>query len=243
MMSTLTTTRPSTLKAPETEFDRFVYTVSHDLQEPLRLIGSFAKLLNTKCADTLDDDSKKYLEYINENTDRLKSMIYALVDYSRAERNQEPIEPINLEELITDLLTMYSTDIEQSNAQITVGDLPIIEGQPSLIINLLKHLFQNAFEAVGKTPLKISFTCEDAGDQWQFCLEDNGTGMRIVPIERAFEMFRKLDRPDENLGAGLAISNAIVKKHGGKMFAETVPNQGTKMYFTLSKKSHGLPED
>ncbi len=234
-MSILPTPQSPPLKAPETEFDRFVYTISHDLQEPLRLISSFVKLLNTKCASSIPEECQEYLEYITDNTDHMKSMIYSLVDYSRVDRNQEPKEKINLNELVSDILTMYGPEMTVCNATIEMDELPMVVGQPSLIISLLKHLFQNAFEACQDEALHITFTHKSDGDFWEFCLEDNGSGIRIEPVDRAFEMFRKMDRPEQNLGAGLAICSAIVRKHGGKMFVQSVPMKGTKMYFTLPK--------
>jgi len=235
MMSIPTAHKPNVLATPETEFDRFVYTVSHDLQEPLRLVGSFVKLLNTKCGDEISEDGKQYLSYITENTEKMKKMIYALVDYSRVDRNQEAKVLIDLEEVIENIKGMYSPEIDICKASIEYGNLPQINAQPSLVIELLKQLFKNSFEAFDGKPLNICLSCEDDGDMWKFCLADNGMGISCKPLDRIFEIFCKVDRPDENLGAGLAISKAIVNKHGGKMFVESSINQGTKMYFTFPK--------
>lgn len=224
------------LAAPESEFDRFVYTISHDLQEPLRMISSFVKLLNVKCEDDLSDDCNQYLEYITENTDRMKEMIYSLVDYSRVDRNQEELHDLDLTIVINDILTMYSQELSVCEGHIEIGELPIITGQPTLIISLLKHLLKNSFESfVQGRPLKIKVSCEDKNDHWQFCIEDNGCGIPPEHSEHIFEMFRKINRPQENLGAGLAVSRAIVRKHGGKMFAESTPEMGTLVYFTFPK--------
>lgn len=224
------------LAAPESEFDRFVYTISHDLQEPLRMISSFVKLLNVKCEDQLPADCVQYLEYITENSDRMKKMIYSLVDYSRVERNQENVVELDLVDLVNDMLSMYSHELSLCEGSIDIGDLPKISGQPSLIISLLKHLLRNSFEAyVESRPLHIKIECKDKQDHWEFCVGDNGCGIPTEHQEHIFEMFRKVNRPSENLGAGLAICRAIVKKHGGKMFVDSTPDVGTLVYFTIPK--------
>jgi len=235
MSLTVSSDKPK-LAGPESEFDRFVYTVSHDLQEPLRMISSFVRLLNVKCDDDLSDECNQYLEYITENTDRMKKMIYSLVDYSRVDRNREEFQELDLTSVINDILSMYSQELSVCECHIEIGDLPKISGQPTLIISLLKHLLRNSFESfVEGRPLMVKISCEDKNDHWQFCVEDNGCGISLEHREHIFEMFCKINRPEENLGAGLAISRSIVRKHGGKMFVESTPDLGTLVYFALPK--------
>jgi light-regulated signal transduction histidine kinase (bacteriophytochrome) len=235
-MSLLVSSEKPKLAAPESEFDRFVYTVSHDLQEPLRMISSFVHLLNVKCDDDLSNDCNQYLEYITENTDRMKKMIYSLVDYSRVDRNQEEIRELDPTSVINDILSMYSQELSVCECHIEIGNLPKISGQPTLIICLLKHLLRNSFESfVEGRPLMIKISCEDKNDHWQFCVEDNGCGIPLEHSEHVFEMFRKINRPEKNLGSGLAISRSIVRKHGGKIFVGSPPDVGTLVYFALPK--------
>ena len=235
-MSLPASTTKTQLTSPESEFDRFVYTISHDLQEPLRMISSFVKLLNVKCEDSLPDDGHQYLEYITENTDRMKDMIYSLVDYSRVDRNHEQLQELDIAAIIDEILSMYSQEISVCQGHIEIGDLPLIKGQPTLVISLLKHLLRNSFEAyVEGNPLVIKVSCKDEGDQWQFCIEDNGCGIPADHKEHIFEMFRKINRPQSNLGAGLAICSSIIRKHGGKMFVESTPEVETLMYFSFPK--------
>jgi two-component system, chemotaxis family, sensor kinase Cph1 len=220
---------------PITEFDRFVYIVSHDLQEPLRMVSSFISLINKKHADSLPPDCAEYMGYITENADKMNKMIRSLVDYSRVERNREEMVNIDLTILIEDMLTMFGPEMSLSEAAIELDTLPTIKAQPTLILTLFRNIFQNAFENRNQNPLRLALRVRDEGDRWGFSLEDNGLGIDSDHLGSIFEMFRKVDPKSERVGAGLAISQAIVRKYGGVMAAESTKGKGTKISFSLPK--------
>lgn len=226
-----TSTKP--LKTPTTEFERFVYIVSHDLNEPLRMMTSFLDLINKKHGDNLPEEARTYMGYCIENADKMKSMIRALVDYSRVGRNSEDITEIVLGDLMEDLFEMYSGDLELSNASVNYDNLPTVQAQPGLIIDLFKILFQNAFENKRADILQINITSKPLGAFHEFCMEDNGKGIKSVYLDSVCEIFRKADKSTSNIGAGLAIAKAIIEKFGGELRIESEENKGTKVYFTL----------
>ena len=116
------------LKDPETEFDRFVYIVSHDLQEPLRMMTSFVKLLEAKSGDKLDEECSNYLNMSLEHAEKMRRMIYALVDFSRVERTTEEVTNVNLDQMMQDLLSMFAVEIDKHRAIVEIDDMPVVRG-------------------------------------------------------------------------------------------------------------------
>lgn len=223
------------LKDPNTEFDRFVYIVSHDLQEPLRMMTSFVKLLEAKSADVLDSESAGYLKMSLEHGEKMRRMIYALVDYSRVERTTEEVTEVDLDQMMQDLLPMFALEIDKSQAILEIDDLPKVRGRFTQLMTLFRNLLDNVFENIREIPLQLKLTVLDEGDQYRFCLEDNGKGIKDVYLIGVFEMFRKVDPHTINIGAGLAMAKAIVRKHGGEIWAESESGVGTQVYLTLPK--------
>jgi light-regulated signal transduction histidine kinase (bacteriophytochrome) len=223
------------LNDPNTEFDRFVYIVSHDLQEPLRMMTSFVKLLDAKCSDKLDEESTNYLKMSLEHGEKMRRMIYALVDYSRVERTAEEVTQVDLDQMMQDLLPMFAMEIDKNQAILEIDDLPTVKGRFTQLMTLFRNLLDNVFENVREIPLHLKLTVEDEGDQYRFCLEDNGKGIKDVYLVGVFEMFRKVDPNTINIGAGLAMAKAIARKHGGEIWADSQPGVGTRVYLTLPK--------
>lgn len=223
----------SNLAAPSNEFEQFVYIVSHDLNEPLRMMSSFLDLLNKKHGDNLPEEAKLYMNYCMENADKMKRMMRSLVDYSRVGRNSEDIVEIDLGTLMEDLFSMYSHELELSNATVEYNNLPTVKAQTSLIVDLFKILLQNSFENRRTDTLHIKVTAVQLDDKAEFCVSDNGKGIKSVYLDSVCEIFRKADKNSSNIGAGLAIAKAIVEKFGGCLRIESEEDKGTKVYFTL----------
>ncbi|MFT5184945.1 MAG: light-regulated signal transduction histidine kinase (bacteriophytochrome) [Flavobacteriales bacterium] len=221
------------LDTPTNEFERFVYIVSHDLNEPLRMMTSFMDLIDKKHGDSLPEEAQTYIRYCKENADKMKLMMRALVDYSRVGRTTEEITEIVLGDLMEDLFDMFSADLKLSNASVDYKNLPNAHAQPSLIIDLFKILFQNAFENKRSDHLHIKITSQTEGDYHEFCVEDNGKGIKSVYLDSVCEIFRKADKNTPNIGAGLAVAKAIVEKFGGQLRIDSIENKGTKVHFTL----------
>lgn len=221
------------LGTPTNEFERFVYIVSHDLNEPLRMMTSFMDLIDKKHGDSLPEEAQTYMRYCKENADKMKLMMRALVDYSRVGRNSEDVSEIIIGDLMEDLFDMYSCDLELINASVEYDNLPIVHAQPSLIIDLFKILFQNAFENKRSDHLHIKIASKTKDNYHEFCMEDNGKGIKSVYLDSVCEIFRKANQNTPNIGAGLAIAKAIVEKFGGTLRIDSEENKGTKVYFTL----------
>jgi light-regulated signal transduction histidine kinase (bacteriophytochrome) len=225
------------LSSPQSEFDKFVYAVSHDLQEPLRGVSAFLKLLDQKYSDQLDEQAQTYINFTLENAEKMRQMIYALVDLSRVSRNNEEKEVINMNELAANVWLMYNNAPAASGASFIAEDLPQIKGISTQLVQLMQVLFQNSVDNKSEKPLEIHFDCKEEKDLYKFSFADNGKGIPEAYQDSIFEIFRKADPKSGKAGAGLTIARAIVEKHGGKISLTSIEDQGTTVYFTWPKES------
>lgn len=224
---------PSELDAPKDPFEQFVYSVSHDLQEPVRLIMSFQKLFREKYGDQVPEEGAQYLEYAFTNAQKLQDMIRALVDYSRVGRSNEAVMPVDLNTLLKDFKQSYSGEIQRRGATFEVADLPEINGQLSLIASLFQQLVENAFRHTGDGPVNVQVGCETTDTHHEFWVADDGPGIYPPYQAQVFHIFKKAGSTGPGTGAGLAIAEAIVQKHGGTIWLNTETETGTRIHFTL----------
>lgn len=222
------------MKTPEGEYERFLYAVSHDLQEPLRMVTSFVKLLDNRIGADLDEEGRQYLDLAIENADRMKKMIYALVELSRVGRSTEPFEPIVMNDFVSDVIRMYSSDMKASGATIIRKQLPDCEAAPRQLMQLFRIIIQNAFEnAAPDRSLEIEISGEEDENGSLYHIRDNGSGIRDVYLDKVTELFHTVDRSSDRIGSGLAIAKAITQRHGGNLWVSSVENQGTVITFRL----------
>lgn len=217
---------------PNSDHERFLYAVSHDLQEPLRMVTSFLRLLEVKAAGSLDDEAKRYLDMSMENADRMKQMIYALVDLSRVGRDQEASVPIDLNAITKELRCVYSA---QSVAITLDCDCThALSMSPALAVRLMRTLVENAVENRKPEGIQVRITTsKEADGMVRVTVEDNGLGMKPVYQDKVFEIFKRVGTVPGKIGAGLAIAQAIVQKYGGNIQLESQEGQGTIVSFTV----------
>jgi light-regulated signal transduction histidine kinase (bacteriophytochrome) len=226
------------LRSPDGQYEQFLYSVSHDLQEPLRMITSFLKLLENVAGSDLNDDAKEYLNYGLENADRMKRMIYALVELSRVNRSTEPFEEIDMNSFISDIVKMYGTEMKHQGATIVRHEMPNVEASPTQMMQLFRGIIQNAFDNVDpKRSIQIDISGEVKGEFVEYRIEDNGRGINAVYLDKVFEIFKRIDPKSQKVGAGLAIAREIVKRHGGTINIESTEGVGTIVTFRLLRKA------
>lgn len=223
------------LGAPEGEYERFLYSVSHDLQEPLRMISSFLKLLEIKTQGALEDDARQYLNYSIEHAERMKRMIYALVELSRVARSDENVTSIDLNQVMEDLEAMFAHEIEKHNAVIEKAALPEVKMQGDHAVTLLKNLLQNSFDNASDRALRVTISAVELGDRTEVTYRDNGTGIKEVYLDKVFEMFKRVDPQSENIGAGLTIVREIIHKYSGEVRINSTFDEHTTVTFSLPR--------
>jgi len=226
------------LERKNKELEQFAYVASHDMQEPLRTTSSFVELLQQQYKGKLDEKADKYLNFIVQSSDRMKVLIKDLLDYSRIGRKKE-LNKINCNELIKEVLADLDTAIKESNAAITVKELPVISGYPTEMKQLFQNLLMNAmkFKKPGIAP-EIKIEAHRNNGSWEFMCRDNGIGVDKQHQDRIFIIFQRLHTRNEYEGSGIGLAHCkkIVELHGGKIWIESVPQEGSTFHFTFPYK-------
>lgn len=221
------------------ELEQFAYVVSHDLQEPLRMVSSYMQLLERRYKGKLDTSADEFIGYAVDGASRMREMINALLSYARVGTRGKPFEPIDCKEILNLVLTDLKLAIEESEAVITYDSLPTIMGDNVQLKQLFQNLIGNAIKfRREKEPPRINLLARENGDYWLFSLHDNGIGIDPQYVERVFQIFQRLHTQKEypGTGIGLAICKKIVERHGGRIWVESKLNVGSIFYFTIPKK-------
>jgi len=233
------------LAASNSELEQFSYIASHDLQEPLRTIASFLQLLQRRYGQSLDGDAHEFIAFAVDAAGRLQSMIRDLLDYSRIGRSND-LEPVRLGDVLDGALSSLHPAIVENGAVIEPpGELPLVQGVRSELERLFQNLLSNAlkFRVEDRTP-RIAVTCRPEGENWVIAVADNGIGIDAKDHDRLFNIFQRLvpQTRYEGTGIGLASCRKIVEHHGGRIWIESRPGQGTSFLFTLPRHTPHLGE-
>lgn len=234
------------------DLQQFASVASHDLQEPLRKIQVFSKFLKDKSYDELSDQSKQYVEKILNSAHRMKILIVDVLNYSRLSAEDEYIELLDLNTLVEEILDDFDLKINEKNAKVELGKLPVIEGNRGQLRQVFYNLISNAlkFAAPNKPALVIistkEFNAAELGlslmDEEQYCritIQDNGIGFDEKFANSIFNLFEKLNPKSafEGSGIGLAIAKKIIDKHHGLIIARSTPGNGAEFNIVLPLKN------
>ncbi|MEO6220179.1 MAG: PAS domain S-box protein [Ginsengibacter sp.] len=230
------------LEVKNRELEQFAYVASHDLQEPLRTTSSFADLLQKQYSDKLDEKANKYLSFITHSSDRMKVFIKDLLDYSRIGRQKE-VEKIDCNIILTEVIEDLNKLITDEKAVIQAGPLPVVSGYQTEIQQLFQNLLMNAikFRKKNTTP-QIQISANLIQGYWEFAFKDNGIGIEQKHNERIFIIFQRLHTRGEYQGSGIGLSHCkkIVELHGGKIWVNSTPGEGSIFNFTIPATNVGL---
>jgi two-component system, sensor histidine kinase len=230
--------RTSELELKNKELEQFAYVASHDLQEPLRTISGFAELLQKEYRDQLAGNGHKYLEYLSQGSDRMKTLIKDLLDYSRIGREKEA-RLVDSRQLLSEVLADLDKNIRESDTRIHAARLPKLRAYPTELKLLLQNLITNAikFRHPDRKP-EIHIEAAPEPGVWKFMVSDNGIGIEPQFLERIFIIFQRLHSRAkyEGSGIGLAHGKKIAELHGGKIWAESQPGTGSQFFFTISRE-------
>jgi PAS domain S-box-containing protein len=225
--------RTSQLRRANEDLQQFALTASHELQEPARMIEKYTELLREDYRGRLDAEADELIDLVAASTQRLQSLVNDLLAFSRLESRQGPLERVAAGELVERALADLEAAIEESGAVITQDELPVIEANPSQIIQLFVNLIGNAIKFHGDAPPRIHISAQRSGREWTFAVRDNGIGIDPAETESIFTMFRRLNPEVPGSGVGLALCRKIVERHGGRIWVTSRPGQGATFQFTL----------
>ncbi|TDH28814.1 PAS domain S-box protein [Segetibacter sp. 3557_3] len=229
--------RAKELAASNDELERFAYVTSHDLQEPLRMVTSFLQLLQKRYRDKLDAKAHEYIGFAVDGAERMKGLILDLLEYSRVNTNKSELEQVDLNEVAANVLLTYKQLLSETDGSIDITSLPMIKGNRTQLTQLLQNLIGNALKYRRAEPPRIQVTVEEHPQEFEFAVIDNGIGIEERFYHKIFVIFQRLHHKNEysGTGIGLAICKKIIEKHGGRIWVESEPGEGSTFYFTLPK--------
>jgi PAS domain S-box-containing protein len=229
--------RTAQLEAVNKELEAFSYSVSHDLQSPIRHMQSFTELLKKRNRNTLDDKSKLYLEHILGSINRMGRLIEDLLTFSRVSSTSITKIRFDLKELVESIINEdYSIPDRDQKIIWDTEQLGSIEGDPNLLRQVYSNLISNAVKYTRTVKnARIAFGYLQEEGKVLLSVKDNGIGFDNKFADKAFEVFYRLHKEDENAGSGvgLGIVKRIINRCGGEIWAEGKVNGGAAFYFTL----------
>lgn len=232
-------TQTKELERSNEELEQFAFISSHDLQEPLRMISSFMDQLDRKYASQLDDKARQYIHFAKDGAKRMKQIILDLLLYSRVNRPNELQESVNLNMVVSDFLLLRRKLIIEKKAAIHFDQLPVLKTYKAPITQLFHCLLDNALKYTKEdVPPVITIESVDKGKIWEFAIKDNGKGIDKKFYNKIFIIFQRLNERKEfdGTGIGLSIAKRAVEFLGGKIWVESVIDEGSVFYFTIPKK-------
>ncbi|MGB9937473.1 MAG: PAS domain S-box protein [Methanobacterium sp.] len=224
------------LKRSNDELQSFAYITSHDLQEPLRTIASYAQLLKRRYQGQLDSDADEFINYMVSGSKRMKQQIQGLLDYSRVGTKGHKFKEFDSASAFSDALSSLQSAIVESKAEISVNKLPIINADEDQIVRVFQNLIGNAIKfRKDDEQLKIHVSAKKEGIEYVFSVSDNGIGLEEEYSDRIFEVFKRLHAIGkyEGAGIGLAIVKRIIDRHKGRIWVESKLGKGSTFYFAL----------
>jgi len=217
------------------ELEQFASVVSHDLQEPLRMVTRYAELIAGRYRGKLNTDADEFLGYMLSGATRMQQLIQDLLAYSRVSTRGHEFQPTNSEAVLQSVLANLRVRIEETGAGVTHGQLPMVLADKAQLGQLFQNLLSNALKFHSEASPRIHLSAERNGPEWLFLVRDNGIGIEARDCERIFGIFERAhsDQAYPGTGIGLAVSKRIVERHGGRIWVESQPGKGSTFFFTL----------
>jgi light-regulated signal transduction histidine kinase (bacteriophytochrome) len=228
--------RADELAARNDELKRLIGAASHDLRTPLRSVVSFAQLLERSVGARLHADEAEFLRFVAAGGRRMGVLLDDLQRYLQVSLDdEEPVEPVDLSEVLDAALAKHAARIEQTSAQVDHGSLPVVLGVAAHLEIVLDELIGNALVFSNGGVPEISIAAERVTAGWLVTVADRGIGLEERYRERIFDLFTRLDvpAPGDGTGIGLALCRRIVERHGGRIGVESRLGEGSRFWFTL----------
>ena len=216
---------------------QFAYVASHDLQEPLRVVGSYVDLLARRYQGKLDAEADEFIAYAVDGVTRMKALINDILGYSRVSHNPISQEQVDTSAVLARIERSLASRIEEADGKLEHGTLPVVLADSVQVERLFRNLIDNAIKYRSKNPLSIHIEANSQGDRWAFSMRDNGIGIDPQFKDKVFGIFTRLHGRDAYAGTGIGLASCrrIVERHGGEITVEQVPGGGSIFRFTLPK--------
>ena len=214
------------------------------------MVARYLELAEKRYGDELEEECREFLGFAADGAERMREMIDGLLDYSRVETQGDSFDAVDLDAVLDDVLTDLQFRIEETDATITRESLPTVEGEGRQLQQLLQNLVSNAVEYSGDEPPRIHVSATREDGEWTVSVRDEGIGIDTEDTDRIFDIFQRLHSIEEHAGSGigLALCERIVERHGGEIWVDAEPGEGSTFSFTFpprpesSDPAHGVTQ-
>jgi PAS domain S-box-containing protein len=224
------------LSQSNTELERFAYIASHDLQEPLRTLVAYSQLLERRHRADLSGDAKDFLDFIIGAANRMHTLVHDLLAYSRVSSKGRPFATVDVRRVIESACDNLGATIQEQHAVIHIGNMPHVQADEVQLLEVFQNLIGNAvkFNQQGHRP-EINIGAKRNDKEWVLSVSDNGIGIEDEYLEKIFVIFQRLHTSAAypGTGIGLAVCKRIAERHGGRIWVESRPGEGSTFFFTL----------
>ena len=223
------------MQRSNTELEQFAYVISHDLQEPLRMVSSYTQLLAKRYSNKLDADADEFIAYAVDGAKRMQTLLHDLLEYSRVGTRGKPFSLVNCEHIVEQAMANLKIAIEECGASVSYDVLPTIMGDEGQLVRLFQNLIGNAIKFRGEKAPQVHISAQRRDNTVTFSVKDNGIGIDPEHSQSIFDIFRRLHTSEEypGTGMGLAICKKIVERHGGHISVQSQSGQGSTFYFSV----------
>jgi light-regulated signal transduction histidine kinase (bacteriophytochrome) len=216
------------------EFREFLFRAVHDLRQPLRAVSTSSAMLAGIYSAPTDERAARCMRYIREGTDQMESLLQDIAAYCEGEGRKLELTETSLQAVLEQVQWQVSGEIQKNGAILTQDPLPTVNGDFFAMATVFRHLIENACRFRGTEAPRIHVGSTRNGSEWTLSVRDNGLGFNSAYAEAVFQPFRRLHGKEyPGSGLGLAVTKRIVDLHGGRIWAESIPGQGSTFWFSL----------
>jgi signal transduction histidine kinase len=233
------------LEAVNQELEAFSYSVSHDLRAPLRHLSGFADLLRREPLDQCGENARKYVQYISEASSHAGKLVDDLLSFARMGRAEMRRSRVNMAALVRMVISELEPDIAQRSVVWKIGDLPTIVADPAMMALVVRNLLSNALKYTAtRAEAIIEMSGTRKSTETTFCVRDNGIGFDMQYVDKLFKVFQRLHRSEDFAGSGIGLAHVqrILRRHGGRAWAEGVLDEGATFYFSLPNEAEEVAD-
>lgn len=211
--------------------ERFAYAAFHDLQEPLRMVSSYLRLLENRHGDELDKDAIGFPKFAVDDADRMRGMVTSLLEYSQVSTLGEPLEPTDTEMVIDAVLDGLQGRVNETDATTTTDELPTVNADAEQLALVFENLLSNALTYSGDAAPRVHVSAKRTDEMWQFSVTNEGTGIHPELHNQIFTVFENLNANEDlsdgkGAGIGLALTEQIIERHGGDIWVDSEVGEG-----------------
>lgn len=223
------------LERSNEELQQFANIVSHDLREPLRTVANFVRLLENRYGETLDDRARTFIRFAVDGTERMNVLLNDLLGFARLGGGRLQLQPVELNSVLDMVVQNLAETIAERKAEVSWRNLPVVAADSTQMLQLFQNLVANALKFNEREKPFVEIAAEKGDKEYVISIRDNGIGIAPENLERIFFIFQRLHGREEysGTGVGLALCKKIIERHGGGIWAESTPGEGSRFYFTL----------